>query len=212
MTKALGRTNLFLFLIVLVAVSCQQRDSGRSPELESLPAQRLVGIWDVSLHLATPFPLAPTAPSALDITGALALVENHYGDAAFGQMGRPLHYGSYDLNLAAFGLDPSGASEAPTAIAQTREVPIRLSNGAQVLVDSVEIVLNPGHADGWITLRGQFQRELVIGAWSAVAAWHGKWLLLNEAAWIEGSNQAADPTRCFPALVHLTIATSYSPD
>lgn len=42
-----------------------------------------------------------------------------------------------------------------------------LSNGSLVLVDSVEIVLNPGHGEAGITLHGQFQRELVIGTWSA---------------------------------------------
>lgn len=156
-----------LLPIVILAVGCRPPDAGRAAELESLPARRLVGIWDVSLHLATPFPLANAAPSALDVTGTLALVENHFGDAVFGQMARPLHYGSYDLNLTAFGLDPSEASDVPTAIARAREVPIRLSSGSLVLVDSVEIVLNPAHVEAGITLRGQFQREFVIGTWSA---------------------------------------------
>jgi hypothetical protein len=169
MTNTLRRTSLFLVPVVLVAVSCQPPDTGRAAELESFPARRLVGMWDVSLHLATPFPLAKTAPSALDVTGSLALVENHYGDATFVQISRPLHFGSYDLNLTAFGLDPSEASEVPTAIARTHEVPIRLSSGALVLVDSVEIVLNPEHTEAGITLRGQLQRERVIGSWSAAS-------------------------------------------
>ena len=153
--------------IVMLAPGCQPPDTGRAAELESFPARRLVGIWDVSLHLATPFPLANAAPRTFDVTGTLALVENHYGEAVFGQKARPLHYGSYDLNLTAFGLDPSEASDVPIAIAQAREVPISLSSGSQVLVDSVEIVLNPEHLEAGITLHGQFQSELVIGTWSA---------------------------------------------
>jgi hypothetical protein len=156
-----------LLPIVLLVVGCQAPDTGRAAELESLPARRLVGIWDVSLHLATPFPLANAAPSALDVTGTLALVENHYGKAKFAQMSLPLHYGSYDLNLTAFGLDPSEASEVPTAIARAREVPISVSTGSLDLVDSVEIVLNPQHVEAGITLHGLFQSELVIGNWSA---------------------------------------------
>jgi hypothetical protein len=162
--RLIGRS---LLPIVILVAGCQPPDTGRAAELESFPARRLVGIWDVSLHLATPFPLANAAPSARDVTGTLAVVENHFGEAVFGQMARPLHYGSYDLNLTAFGLDPSEASEVPTAIARAREVPISLPSGSVVLVDSVEIVLNPEHPEAGITLRGQFQRELVIGSWSA---------------------------------------------
>lgn len=162
--RLIGRS---LLPIVILVVGCRPPDTGRAAELESFPARRLVGIWDVSLHLATPFPLANAAPSALDLTGTLALLENHYGEAVFGQMARPLHYGSYDLNLRAFGLDPSEASDVPTAIARTREVQINVSSGSRVLVDSVEIVLNPEHVEAGITLRGQLQREFVIGTWSA---------------------------------------------
>jgi hypothetical protein len=156
-----------LLPIVFLVVGCRPAETGRAAELESYPARRLVGIWDVSLHLATPFPLANAAPSALDVSGTLALVENHFGQAVSGQMARPLHYGSYDLNLTAFGLDPSEASDVPTAIARAREVPINLSTGSLLLVDSVEIVLNPEHVEAGITLRGKFQRQLVIGTWSA---------------------------------------------
>jgi hypothetical protein len=162
--RLIGRS---LLPIVILAVGCRQPDTGRPAELESFPARRLVGIWDVSLHLETPFPLANAAPRAPDLTGTLAMVENHYGKAVFGQMTRPLHYGSYDLNLTEFGLDPSEASDVPTAIARTREVPISVSSGSRVLRDSVEIVLNPEHVEAGIMLRGQFQRELVIGTWSA---------------------------------------------
>lgn len=117
------------------------------------PEQRLVGIWNVRLHLDQPLvPKGTPLPS--DIHGEIALLANPWLRNAYREMMAPTHYGAYDIDFTTFGFDPRDPGQIPVAVATL--------HGR----DTVELVLAPGQSQT-VMLDGTFAGDSVVGTWQA---------------------------------------------
>lgn len=149
------RITMTIVLLLASAFACTKSNDDRSRELAGAPAQRLVGVWTVAFHLDRPMMLART-PTRRDVSGTIALIENHSGSPSFAVLPAALHQGTFDIDFTPFGFDPRERGDMPTAVGRTA-------------ADSVEIVLAPEAAHITVLMHGRLSGDSISGTWTALS-------------------------------------------
>ena len=144
-----------IVLLLASALACTSSNDDRSRELAGAPAQRLVGVWTVAFHLDRPMMLART-PTRRDVSGTIALIENHSGSPSFAVLPAALHQGTFDIDFTPFGFDPRERGDMPTAVART-------------VTDSVELVLAPEASHITVLMHGRLRGDSISGTWTALS-------------------------------------------
>lgn len=137
--------------IIIATMACADRTVVRR-QSETAQVQRLVGVWNVHMHLDQPLSIRRASSDELHI--ALALLPNPWLLDAYPEITAPTNYGTYDGDFSAFGFDPRDPSQVPAVIATIRAH------------DSVQVVLAPGRAET-VILRGIAMGDSVTGWWQA---------------------------------------------
>ena len=160
-----GRIVAAVLLMLCVASACRSNGAERQRAMDDAPARRLVGVWDVTLHLDRALTLtshAKTVPR--DVAGTITLVEDHFGRATYPQMSAPTHAGAYDVDFRIFDFQARDAADAPIAVARTTHDSSTSLNRTHA--DSAYIVLNPGTSRYALMLAGAFTGDSIAGVWS----------------------------------------------
>ena len=144
---ALARIALAPMVLALVMAGCSI--GGGRRRVESAPARRLVGTWDVRFHVER----TSDGPVSRDLRGELALLPNRWVTHDYPQLDVPTHYGSYDVNVRAAGFEPRDRGAIPDAIA--------LTTGR----DSAIVVLDPGEGETSVMMRGAWSGDSLVGRW-----------------------------------------------
>lgn len=144
---AATRLTLAPVALALTLAGCSIGGGGR--RVESAPARRLVGAWDVRFHVER----TSGGPASRDVRGELALLPNRWLTHDYPQLDVPTHYGSYDVNFGVAGFEPRDRGAIPDAIA--------LTTGR----DSATIVLDPGEGETSVMMRGAWSGDSLAGRW-----------------------------------------------
>jgi hypothetical protein len=150
--------------VLILAVACGDDAVQRQRILEGVPAQHLVGVWDIALRLERPITIAlGQTDLPRTILGTVMFLETRYEQLSYPQMDSPTHVGVYDLNIRELGF-PQEAGSIPLVIARTvgdaRTLPGALN------ADSLYIVFNPGTSRYTMFLSGRFSGDSIIGTWA----------------------------------------------
>lgn len=152
-------------MLVVAMIACgTELSKGHSGV--NYPAQRLVGIWDASLTLTEPYPLALPEPIARKVCGTIGFVENHDARSGF-DSDSAQNLGVFDLDLSRLGLNWLDDSSFPIAVAIGSREP--QTSSTHPSDDSVTIVLNAGSRER-IVLRGRYDIGGIDGRWTAQSA------------------------------------------
>lgn len=153
-------------LIGVVASACRQsaRDD-RAAILATAEAQRVVGVWDVSLQ-TDPRLAAGAGETSRTVTGTLALTENRHGTLSTSELAGVTHQGVADLDLRPLGWS-TGAEDSPQ-VSVARVAPRSPERGAAE-GDSLVIVIGPGTSRFVVRLSGIVTGDDASGTWRVSA-------------------------------------------
>jgi hypothetical protein len=122
---------------------------------DTMTAGQLAGEWVMRLRVAhSPVVDFDSARAPAEIRGRLSLLANTSLGRAFPEIGVATNYGSYDLDLTPFGLDPRETGKPPMAVA------------GRTTADSIEIILSPEGSAGSVQMVGRFGGAAIKGVWS----------------------------------------------
>ena len=150
---------------LVTAVACGDDAVERQHVLEGVPAQHLVGAWDVTLRLERPITIAlgqKDLPRTM--VGTVMFLQTRYEHLSFPQMGAPTHAGVYDMNFRELGFPSGEAGEIPLVIARTVGDSRALSRA--ISAESLYIVFNPGTSRYALLLSGRFSGDSIVGTWA----------------------------------------------
>lgn len=133
--------------------ACEPARPAMSPE-EAVMAEQLSGEWDMRFRLAhSPLLDFDSARAPSEIRGRISLLPNNSVGRSFPEIGVATDYGTYDIDLSPFGLDPRERGKPPTAVA------------GRIVGDSVEIILSPDGGSGSLNMSGRVDARGIRGVW-----------------------------------------------
>jgi hypothetical protein len=151
---------LGLGVVLTGAAACHGSDTARLRALDTPAAQRLVGVWNITVWPGQAFNVRTgTDPS---VRGTIALIGDRHHPLSFSRITAPLHDGIYDIDFSPFAFVPDAPGTVPLAVAEVSASAGHVGSGRE---DHVRIVLDPDDARRAIILDGTLVGDSVTGAW-----------------------------------------------
>lgn len=143
-----------ILVLTVYLGACEPARPAMSPE-EAVIAEQLSGEWEMRLRVThSPVLDFDSARAPSEIRGKISLLPNNSLGRSFPEIGVATDYGTYDIDLSPFGLDPRERGKPPTAVA------------GRIVGDSVEIILSPDGNSGSLNMSGRVDARGIRGVWS----------------------------------------------